>query len=667
TDQATIRLDHILSPKDTLSMRYSFSAENGFMPQNLPGFGAFHDNMSQHGSIAWNRVVSARMVNVATIAISRLAMHRSSENSDANDIVSELGIQGIGFGGKGAFGAPWFNVQGYSGMGDSFAATPMHAWNTVLEARDVVSLQRGRHSLKIGGSFKDVICPMWGFFQNRGYYQFTNGFTTQTATSDGTGSALASFLLGLPAVKQRQAGIPQMQLRQWYADGFIQDGFQVARNSTVQVGLRYEYMNPLRDIRYPNTNLIFKNGTPSVFIGGQRGYPEGLMYANKLNFAPRFGLSHSIPRPGIVVHAAFGIFFTPVDMNTWCNQRHNVPYVFPETQQSDNFTPAASLLTSQLNFGPAVLGQTTVSFTAMDPHAPSQYIEQWSTSVEKSLDTKTTLEIGYLGSHGVHLQRAHLINNAPPGPGAIGPRRPFPKISFVAGTVLPDNVTYVPPTTGCPDNQICFPVSTINLLENTAQSWYDAGYVNIRRRYAHGFTFLANYTWAKDLSDAPDFRSPMFESSIPQNNNDLAAEKGLACDIRHRFALSAVYAVPGLDRSGWASAVTRHWQGSTLYQVQTGFPFTISVFGDTANAGTVLGENPIRANSTGAPVFGPGTHTAARWLNPDAFATPAAFTFGNVGRNTVYGPGMQTLDLAVARDFRIAERATFSFRREFFN
>src|SRR6186997_485435 len=172
-------------------------------------------------------------------------------------------------------------------MGDTFAATPMHAWNTVLEARDQLSSQWGRHSLKVGGSFRDVIWPMWGFFQNRGYYQFTSGFTTQTATNDGTGSALASFLLGLPAVKQRQAGIPQMQLRQWYADAFVQDSFQITRNTTIQLGVRYEFMSPLRDIRYANTNLTFVNGVPFVFIGGQQGFPEGLTYANKLNFAPR--------------------------------------------------------------------------------------------------------------------------------------------------------------------------------------------------------------------------------------------------------------------------------------------------------------------------------------------------------------------------------------------
>jgi len=658
TNQGTARVDHIFDGGDSLTARYSLSAENGFTPENLPGFGSNHDNFSQNGSVAWNRVISPRMVNMAAITVSRLSMDRTEQNANVNDIVTQLGIQGVGFGGAGAFGAPYFNVQGFSPMGDTYAATPVHSWDTIIEGREQLSWQRGRHALKFGGSYRRYIWPMWGFFQNRGYYQFTNGYTSQTATNDNTGSALASFLLGLPAVKQRQAGIPQMQLRQWYADAYVQDSFQLTHTTTVEMGLRYEYMNPLVDIKFTNSNLIFQNGVPSAFIGGQQGFPGSLKYPNPHNFAPRMGISQAIPKMGLVLHTSFGIFFTPVDMNTWCNQRHNVPNVFPETQQSDNFIPPATLIASGFNFGPPVLGKTTVSFTSMDPHAPSQYIEQWSLSVEKSIGRQTTLELGYLGNHGVHLQRAHLINNAPPGPGPIGPRRPFKTISFVPGTILPPGVNAISTT---------FPVSTINLLENTAQSWYDAGYVNVRRRYARGLTFLANYTWSKSLSNAPDFRSPMFESSIPQNNSNLTAEKGPACDVRHRFALSAVYDIPTLHSNNILQAATKDWHFSTLYQIQTGFPFTISVFGDTANSGTVLGENPIRANATGQPIFVPGTRTASGWFNTAAFTAPPAFAFGNVGRNSVYGPGLQTLDFAVVRDFNLGEKTKFQFRSEFFN
>jgi len=660
TEQGTLRVDHDFSNGSTIFVRYSAQGEHGFMPENLPGFGYFHDNLSQQGVLGLSTVLSARMVNTATLAISRLSMDHTTESANKNDIVDELGIQGVGFGGPGAWGAPYFTVQGFSPFGDSYSATPMHAWDTLIEGRDSLSWQTGKHTLKFGGVYQWFIWPMWGFFQNRGYYQFTSGFTTQTLTNDGTGSALASFLLGMPVVRQRQAGIPQMNLRQWYGDGFAQDTWRITPSTTINYGLRYEYMSPLWDVTYTNSNLIFNNGVPSPFIGGQNGYPRGLMYPNRANLAPRLGLAQSIPSLGLVWHLAYGVFFTPVDMNTWCNQRHNVPYVFPETAQSDNYTPTAAI--ANYNFASPVLGKTVVSFTGMSLHAPPQYIQQWSTSVEKSIGQKTTIELGYIGSGGWHLQRAHLINNAQPGPGAIQPRRPFRSMSFVPGTVLPSNIQVANPA-----NPLVTPVSTINLLENTAQSWYDAGYVTFRHRYAHGLTLVSNYTYAKNLSNAPDFRSPMYESSIPQNNNDLDAEKGPACDIRHRFVLTGVYDIPTWKTSRLAAMATEGWRLSTIYQIQTGYPLTISVFGDTANAGTALGENPIRANYTGQPIFTHITRNANEWFNTAAFAAPAAYTFGDAGRNSVYGPGMQSLDFALMRSFEITEKASFELRGEVYN
>jgi hypothetical protein len=673
-DQGTFRVDHNFSNGDTLLARYSGGGENGFSPssgmtsttENLPGFGVNFNNLSQQAVGSWNHIFAGNRVNTVSLALSRLSMDRTSQNDGTNDIVSALGIQGIGFGGKNAWGSPWFAVQGYTGIGDTFAATPMHAWDTTIEVRDTYAWQRGRHGIKFGGDFHRYIWPMWGFFQNRGYYQYTTGYSTEFGFNDGSGSGLASLLLSLPAVKQRQAGIPQMDLRAWGTAAFAEDSWQVTSNTTLNLGLRYEYTSPLYDKDNTNTNLIFNNGVPSVFIGGQLGYPRGLMYANKHNFAPRLGIAKNLPGVGLVFHAAYGIFFTPVDLNTWCNQRHNVPYVFPETQQADNFTPPAALFSTGMNFGTPVLGAgtltpTTVSFTAFDSHAPAQYVQQWDGSVQKSFGQNTSLEFGYIGSRGFHLQRAHLINNTLPGPGPLGPRRPFKTLTFVPGTVL------TPSSTSAVVQSETFPVSTINLLENTAQSWYDAGYVNVRRRYSHGLSFLANYTFAKNLTNAPDFRSPMDESSIPQNNNDLNAEKGPGCDVRHRFALSSVYDIPAFRRQEWLRLMTQDWHFSTIYQVQSGMPFTISAFGDTANSGTVLGENPIRANVTGQPVFGPGTHTAAEWFTPAAFAAPPAFTYGNAGRNSVYGPPMQTLDFALARAFRISERMNFQFRAEAFN
>ena len=660
-DQGTFRVDHNFANGDLVFFRYSGAGEHGFHPQSgLPGFGFYHDDLSQQGMVAWNHMFSSHMLNSATAAISRLVMFHTTESANKNDIVTQLGITGTGFGGPGAWGAPYFTVQGYSPFGDSYLATPMHAWDTVVEGRDSLNWQIGRHSTKFGGAYQWFIWPMWGFFQNRGYYQYTNGYTTQYAFNDGTGASLASFLLGLPAARQGQAGVPQMDLRQWYANGYGQDAWRVTPTTTLTYGLRYEFMSPLVDIRYTNSNLDLSSGTPQVFVGGQNGYPRGLMYANHTNFAPRLGIAQSVPKLGLVGHVAFGVFYTPVDMNTWCNQRHNLPYVFPLTSQSDPYIPSITTL----NFPSPVLGTSVVSFTGLQLHAPAQYIEQWSGSLEKQLGAETTVEIGYLGAGGFHLQRSHLINNALPGPGLIQPRRPYPKVAFVNNTALPSTVAAGPTF----NTDHLTPVSTMNLLENTSQSWYDAGYVNVRRRYTNRLSFLANYTFAKSLENAPDFRSPMFESAIPQNDNNLEAERGPACDIRHRFALSGVYSTRGYGTNRIVQALTRDWLGSIVYQAQTGFPLTISVFGDTANAGTVVGENPIRANVVpGQKVFGHGTRNSTTWFNPGAFAAPPAYTFGNVGRNSVYGPGTQTLDLGIAREFGIAEKARLEWRSEFFN
>jgi hypothetical protein len=655
SDQATGRMDHNFVRGDAFFARYSFGHERDFTPQNLPGFGAFDNNLTQNLTVSYTRMLSPGAVNTFWFGMSRLSMHRYSENNFTRDYVTQLGIQGVGFGGKGAWGMPWFAIQGYDGMGDSFAATPVQDWDTVLQFGDIWNRQLGRHSLRAGGDYRRFFWPMWGFFQNRGFYQFTNGFTTATGTNDGTGAALASFLLGLPVVKQRQAGIPAMDLRQSYADVFVQDDWRVTHATTLNLGLRYEFATPLYDVANPNSNLVFQNGRPFAFIGGQLGMPRGLVYPHYFNFAPRLGFAHMMGGPrGFVARGAFGIFFTPVDMNTFCNQRHVPPLIFAETGQSDNFIPSLA----GFDFAPAALGTTVISFAAADPRSPPQYISQWSFSVEKALRGETVLEAGYQGSRGTHLQRAHLINNAPPGPGPIGPRRPFPKISFLPGTEFPSGFPVVSDT---------FPVSGINWLENSARSWYDAGWIDARRRFSDGLSFLLNYTFAKNLSDAPDFRSPMDEAAIPQNNTNLRAEKGLACDVRHRFVASLVYGLPGLNRTPWLRRLSSHWSLASAYQAQSGFPFTVSVFGDTANAGTLLGENPIRANATGEPVFTPGTRTAERWFNTAAFAGPPAFQFGNAGRNTVVGPPMQLLDFALTREFGFGEKARLQFRSEFFN
>ncbi|HSL24157.1 MAG TPA: carboxypeptidase regulatory-like domain-containing protein, partial [Vicinamibacterales bacterium] len=662
-DQGTLRIDHVWDNGTSMFGRYTLSRERGFTPENLPGFGANHDNTLQSVTGTIIQPLSSRLLHELRFGYSRMQLNRLGEAANGEDLVSSLGIRGVGFGGPAAYGLPRFNVQGFDPIGDALLCTPCEYDNQLFQVGERLSWAAGSHSLRVGGDLRYFKWDMLGFFQNRGYFQFTPGFTARTASNDGTGQALASFLLGLPVLAQRQAGLPSMNMRQTGYELFVQDDWRVGTHLTINAGLRYEYATPLRDVKKILTNLIWIDGKPFAYAGGQAGYPDGLAYPDRNNFAPRIGFSFNPHGGHYVIRAGYGGFYSYPEMNLWCNQVHNVPLVFPEIQASNPFIPSIF----GLGFGTPVLGQTLVGFTAIDPHWQIPYIQQASASLERQFGDSLVIEVGYIGAWGRNLDRARLVNNAEPSPLPLGPRRPYRTISFVEGTQLPDDWPIVSMT---------FPVGPINLLEFTARSEYNAGYVQATRRFGDGLQFLASYTYSKSMSDSPSFRSAAMEPEVPQDSYNLAAEWGPGgCDIRHRLVASLVYQIPFSSRaqtpatSGWrrlARALFGDWQVAVIHQTQSGFPFTISVFGDTANAGSLLNINPVRANVVPgvSPYLPSSQRTTDRWFNTDAFVTPPAFTFGNAGRNSLYGPWLWKTDLAFQREFAVRGDARLEFRAE---
>ncbi len=664
-DQFTTRIDRNMGSQNIYG-RYSLSAERGFTPENLPGFGSYHDNRVQNLTLTHNWVLSPSLVNSFRFGLQRMNLERvGQKGTEGRDLIKELGIKGVGWGGEKAYGLPQFVVQGYDPFGDQLLATPSEYHDTVYQFGDNVAKTTRSHSLKVGAEIRRFRWNMLGFFQNRGFYSFSPGFTTRTATNDGTGDALASYLLGLPVVKTRQAGYPSMHMRNTTFGTYIQDDWRIRKNLTINLGARYELVTNPNEATKPLNNLDFIGGQPYVYFAGEGGYSAGAQYTDKNNIAPRVGFAYSPWNGRFVVRAGYGVFYGQGDMNSWCNLVHNVPVVFPETQQSDNFTPAINTL----DFDPAVLGKTVVSFTGVDPRGKSAYTQQYSLTLEGQVTKNDLIQAGYSGSVSKKLQRAHLLNNALPGPGAVGPRRPFHTASFVPGSTLDSDFIIFPV------QSTTFPISAVNIIENTANSTYDSGWVLYKHQFSHSISILSNYTYSRLLTDAPAFRSPANEPELPQNNNDLRTEWGLGgCHLKHRFVLSAQYLVPLKAGSEWLgtrflSAILGDWNIATIYQAQSGFPFTISVFGDTANAGTILNTNPIRANQNpNVPIYlSADQQSGDRWFNTAAFATPAAFTFGNVGRNTVIGPGQNSVDLALIREFQIHESHGIQFRAEFFN
>ena len=321
--------------------------------------------------------------------MSRLSMDHTSENNSKNDIVGQLGIEGIGFGGPGAWGTP-----GSPRRATPASATPLpplrctHGTprsNCVIPSRGSMAIMpcasaamRGVSSGLCGAFSEPRLLPVHQWIHYPVWLQRWQRLRLGQPAADASHRQATPG--GCPADESAQLGLRRLRRRQLADDS----------TTTVNLGLRYEYTSPLYDLRETNSNLIFNSGVPSVFIGGENGYPTGLMYSNKHNVAPRVESPENLPKFGIMLRGRLRSL-TPVDQNTWCNQRHNVPYVFPETQQADNFTPPASLLANTLNFGTPVLGKgalpaTTVSFTAFDPHAPAEYIQQWNAQIERLSD-----------------------------------------------------------------------------------------------------------------------------------------------------------------------------------------------------------------------------------------------------------------------------------------
>jgi hypothetical protein len=197
--------------------------------------------------------------------------------------------------------------------------------------------------------------------------------------------------------------------------------------------------------------------------------------------------------------------------------------------------------------------------------------------------------------------------------------------------------------------------------------------LSARRVFQNGFLFSANYMWSHSINDGSIGGG---ESDTPQDSFCRACDKASSDDdVRQAFNLAAVYKLPfgggkpSLSSPGVAREVFGGWTLSAIATSQTGLPFNITI--DRSNA-AVPGDDAIggeeRPNYVyGVPLTPPGGSTPEEWVNPAAFSTPAAGTFGNLGRNAFRARTISAIDLALAKDVSIAERVKVRFRADAFN
>ncbi len=601
-----------------------------------------------------------------------------SENAFKRDIIGELGIEGVQFGGPQVWGVPSVTLAGYSVIGDDNFFLPMRLRNNTYQALDNLTWIRGKHTFKFGGEVRLPYFNIIQIFTPRGDFRFNANFTTRyagTVSGDKTGSSVASFLLGLPVQQRRTVGVNPSYLRQQTFGGYVQDEWKVSSRVTLNIGIRYDFTSPWVDkydrlstvsfLQLPTINEIAarnelgKYEVPIV-LAGKNGTPRGLTTSDRNNFAPRFGFAW---RPAVskalVIRGGYGLYYGATDGEHVGRVSLNAPFVISDTQDSDAFNP--QIFGIGFTTPPSIGGPLTQTFVGLGQNLRTPYTHQWNLAVQREMVRNLSLEVAYVGSGSHKLDYRDAMNDAVLGSTALQTRRLFQYM------VLPEGMDVDLPG---PVLNRRIPTGTLEIQTNRVNSNYHALQSKLERRFADGLSFMTSYTFSKTIADGNSYRRQGTQGELAQSFLQ-NRERGLAgFDVRHRFVTSAIYTLPfGKGRrfgstNNVVDVILGGWQLSGIFQTQTGFPFTVLLSSATANNGRSTRPNIVAGEDTALPA---DQRSLTHYFNAAAFTAPAPFQPGNSGVMNVVGPGQHSLDTGLSRSVRILEGHSLQIRVEFFN
>ena len=636
-DKFDIRMDHYLTSKWRLFGRYSFSDSTTFRAAPYPGYveGSNNDQFGNTLTRGQSAVVgSTGVLNPTSILDLRLGYTRLGANVfppnfRSPSVTDLLGIPNMPQGPKINAGWPEFAISGLNQFGSTTSQPQYQIPNTYL-ASGVVALQRGAHSIRFGSDVTYIQTAILDVSAIRGVFSFSNTWT---------GNPFGDFLLGLPAA-YTQTGLYVAYSRNQIYNFFVQDDYRVLPNLTLNLGLRYEYGTPNYEKYNRMSNYNLDTGT-MIQASPSNRY---LVNPDRTNFAPRLGLAWTA-MPKLVVRSAYGIFY----QHTFRQGRENLlaenePFLQNLTASKGPGTPNPITLDSgpPANFFANAL-QTQVSVRGNDPNLKNGYVQQWNLTLQYALAKNWIFEVGYVGNKGTHLSRFWNANQ--------------PTVAGTSATLGARR-----PNQGFGD---------VEYMDSGGNSFYNSLQTRLEKRFSNGMTLLHSFTYARGLDNVGAWNDPN-GSLYPQDAYNFANEKALAENIVQLTSVASwVYELPfGKGRKMMTSAPAAvnvalgGWQVDGIWTWRTGLPLTIS--SPACAACQMGGDRSIRADAVpgvSPSVSNPGP---SEWFNANAFALQAT-PFGTVGRDTVWGPGLQQWDLGFAKRFSVAEGRYFQFRGELFN
>ena len=672
-DQAGVRVDHYLSSRDTLSFRYMFLNGTLFDPLStsgagVPGFPVGENHRTQNFVAQLTHTFSPTVVNIARLAFLRNKflfdehLNHVSPASLGFEFQPTLGI---------AAGPPFieFGGGGYASVGDPITG-PRDTYENAFAAADSLSWIHGRHELKFGGDYRrDQINVVNGIASN-GFFVFIPAPLT---------NAFANFLIGQPYLFLQGGGDQpdgggdlSRGLRGNDFNFYAQDTYKVNSQVTLNLGLRYDLPFPYTEIR--NRQNLFVPGAQSKVIPtaplgllypGDAGVPGGLIPTDTRAFAPRVGLAWDPHGDSHwLVRSAYGIFYDP-----YYNGQGGplqTPISAPPYLRTPQLLFPGSLSNPFASGNPfASQFAEPMTLLTLSPQLRLPYAQDWNLTVERSFGNDWLLEAGYVGTKGTKLPRFIEGNPSLPEAGQTWAEQQN-NIDQQRLYCMPNalgNCTY----------------SSVGLIAGIANSSYNALETSLRKRFSRGFTFLASYTYSKDLDDVSSFNitgsasQPVAgENDLAQNPFDLGAEYGRSMfDARHRLVLSYLWELPFWKQGhNWYQRALGNWQVNGITTLMSGTPFTVEDQSYNDDAPEITGFSSFRPNLIGNPNSGP--KTVAQWVNTSAFrridlTTTPAGVYGTEGRNVVQGPGLAQFDFSAFKSIQLTESKSLQFRAEFFN
>ena len=640
-NQFDVRVDHTQSDRNNFLGRYSWSKTSTvnpytFEPVQLPGlskavglgnedtFAGPSDLLAEHAVVGWVHVFSPRL-----LLDTRGGYNHFDLKFTQADVVSgeQLGEQlGVRNANQqiGQDGIPIFSPANYTGIGHS-RSLPIFRHEKAFQYVTNLTYAGDKHTIKVGFDLRRRHMGEFQTNRGNGRFNFSPNITNNPANNAG-GHSMASFLLGAPSqIEQDYLLAADVGMRSTEYSAYIGDDWRATQQLTLNLGIRYELDTPFTEV--DDLWASFDPNTATVLVAGRNGVSRSAgVKTFKKGFAPRFGFAYHVAEH-TVVRGGAGLFWnTPDNGGAALRLHRHVPfgpiYVFSPGNQfvtqrvSDGFPTIPPL---DLNLADAPSG----SVIGVDPNYQPGYAEQFNLTVEQEMPWALLLKASYVGNIGKHLDTTYNLNQAVPGTGAVNNRRPF----FGVRPALAD----------------------VNWAVSDGTASYHALQFSAQKRLTHGLNGLLSYTWGHSIDTVGQSFGGGADGPLPQDPLNREASRGNSpFDIRHRLTIAWNYTLPG------------GWQVNGINTFQTGLPFTPTMSASTLNTGTGQRPDRIADGKLSDP-------TVDRWFDPSAFTSPAPFTYGNAGRNILYGPGRVNFDFSLFKEFRFREDLRLQFRGEIFN